>query len=516
MSRVADSRWRVFLISFVLSLAAMLLWSFASPLGSVPDEPSHFIRAAAVVRGQAVAPIAPAPPGSNEAVVPRYVAYTNELPCFAFNPNVSAGCQRQLKGAPGTLVKTTQTAEANSPAFYAVIGLPSLFLTGDAGLYGMRAVNSLLCSLMIGFMFLCASQLRRPRWAYVGAFASITPMVIYLGGSVNPNAIEATAAGALFSVLVVLFSRYSSRRLLVERLGIVVLSTAALVSTRSISLLWVLIAIGAALLFSQRAVLRRLVSERIVWVFAGIAAVACAVSLIWFVRPPEAVNPAPAPGVGTSFAAGFLFMIGNTFNFGSGWIGLFGWLDTPAPTITLITWGAAVLGAVIAALAAGRKRYFWAIVLLAGAVILTPAISQAAVVGKLGYIWQGRYILALTVMLMLACGFVLDRAGARLLPRTQLTVVGIAVGFLGFAHVVAFVNTLKRYAVGMNGTLHDFVLHPQWQPPGGWVLVTCLFAVVVALSCAGTILLACWTRPPSGVRARQNERATPLPESQPA
>src|SRR4051812_20391801 len=41
-------RWLTFLVAFVALLLPMVLWALASPIGSVPDEPSHAIRAAAV------------------------------------------------------------------------------------------------------------------------------------------------------------------------------------------------------------------------------------------------------------------------------------------------------------------------------------------------------------------------------------------------------------------------------------------------------------------------------------
>jgi hypothetical protein len=481
----------VFFVAFALSLAAMLLWSLASPLGSAPDEPSHFIRAAAVVRGQLYAPAAETPPGSHVAVVPRYVADTHSLTCFAFRPDVTASCQRPPAADPAALVRTTETAQSNSPAFYAVVGLPSLFLSGTGALYAMRAVNSLLCALMVGFIFLCIAQFRLARWAHVGAFVALTPMVLYLGGSINPNGLEAVAAGALFSVLLLLTTTSSTSRLLIERLIIVVLATAATVSTRSISLLWILIALGAALLFSRREHLMSVLRARVTWGMAGLAALVCVLSLLWFLRPPAGSIPAPpGPGAGTGFASGFLTMIGNTFTFGSGWIGTFGWLDTPSPALTLAVWGAAVLGIVVAALAAGRGRAFWAVVLLAAAVVLTPAISQAAIVGELGYIWQGRYILAATVMLSLVCGFVLDGGPVRIDARTRTTLVVLAVASLGVAQVVSFGNTLKRYTVGAGGTLHAFLHDPQWQPPGGWLLITAAFVFVIAGACVATIMAA--------------------------
>src|SRR5258705_2111054 len=44
--------YRTFRITFLLVFAVEIVWAFAMPLFSAPDEPSHVIRAAAVARGQ--------------------------------------------------------------------------------------------------------------------------------------------------------------------------------------------------------------------------------------------------------------------------------------------------------------------------------------------------------------------------------------------------------------------------------------------------------------------------------
>jgi hypothetical protein len=128
----SPGRWRVFIAAFSLCFAGMMLWNLASPIGSVPDEPSHFIRAAAVARGQVVVPRLPSVPVLSKAIVPNFVAQVGA--CFAFKPEVPASCQQPVKGDPNKLVTVGQTAQANNPAFYAVVGLPSLVLSGKIAL----------------------------------------------------------------------------------------------------------------------------------------------------------------------------------------------------------------------------------------------------------------------------------------------------------------------------------------------------------------------------------------------
>jgi hypothetical protein len=481
--RILASRTKVFLIAFALSLIPMLLWVIATPISAVPDEPAHFVRAAQVVRGQLDPPAWKKIPQASQAIVPRYIAYTSRMSkCFAFQPQVSAGCQHELKTDLDAPTTTGTTATPNSPVFYAFVGLPSLFLSGKLALYAMRAVSAGLCAMMIGFAFMAISQLTRRTWAYFAAFTAVTPMLLFLGGSVNPNGVEVASALSLFATLALLFSRPSTRSLLIERLAIVLGSTILLTGTRSISLLWVALALGAALLLGDTLVIRPLIRRPLVWVGAGAAALVCLLELVWFRLPGRTTAPPPLGGANTPYYDAFIHMIQNTFEFGNGWIGYFGWLDTPAPSVTLIAWSIAAGALMIAAAAVGRGRARWAVILLFAALVLVPAFSQAAIVNQFGYIWQGRYTLAVFSMLVLAAGIVVDRWVATDSPVIRRIAVA-TICVLGFGQVAAFFTALERYVVGMSAPVGSMLTHPLWEPPLGWIPVLIAFTCVTALAC---------------------------------
>ena len=61
-----QAQFRNWLISFAVLFIAVAAWSFASPLGSAPDEPAHLIRAASLVRGELIGKPIPHPQGSQE------------------------------------------------------------------------------------------------------------------------------------------------------------------------------------------------------------------------------------------------------------------------------------------------------------------------------------------------------------------------------------------------------------------------------------------------------------------
>jgi hypothetical protein len=88
----------------------------------------------------------------------------------------------------------------------------------------------------------------------------------------------------------------------------------------------------------------------------------------------------------------------------------------------------------------------------------------------IGYGWQGRYTLPLAVGIPIVAtsGLGIGRLRADGLRRLLRAVVAALV----VAQVLAFAQTLRRYAVGSDGTLL-FFKDPKWNPPvpGGLVLL---------------------------------------------
>lgn len=479
---VEAGRWRVFLVAFALLLAPMLLWSLASPLMSAPDEPSHAIRAVAVAHGDFTGHAETSTSWQVSVTVPKYVAHTHQLTCFAFQADVSASCQSAVTGDPDELTTITTSAGINSPGFYMIVGSPSLLLSGNTALYSMRFVGAIVCAALLASMFMSLRQLPNSRWAILGAMVSITPMVFFLSGSINPNGMEIAAAGALFSSLLLTLRMPSPGKALWERGAIIVVSTAILANTRSISLLWILLAVVGALLVSEAQVMKSLIRRWESWLIAGCSATVSLLAVAWYLRPPVTTADGPTyEGVGTSFGAAFVHMIGRTLDYARDWIGLFGWVDHPAPLFTVMIWTVSLCVIVVASLALGRGRVLLTLAMFGLAVVLVPAVAQAAIVTESGYIWQGRYTLVLLVYLLIASGIALDGRS----PNALSTAVGrrlviISLGLLSAGHIAAFAWSLKRYVVGVSASTLDMVIAPAWQPPSGWLVLTMALAVSLA------------------------------------
>ncbi|MFU8945623.1 DUF2142 domain-containing protein [Mycetocola zhadangensis] len=479
-NRPAHRSIRVFALALGILFPLMLLWSFASPLGSVPDEPSHFVRAAAVAGGQISGTAHPDLPTAMLAYVPAYVENTHQAAsCLAFEPDTSAACITPVTGDPNRIVDTGTSAGANSPLYYALVGSPTLIMSGVKALYAMRAVNALLCSVMLALTFLFLSLLPRSRWALTATAVSITPMVLYLGGSVNPNGLEVAASGALLASCLALGRVNSTGWGLAGRVTAIVVSGSLLMATRSIAMLWVLLIVVAALFLSDTAVLRTLLKKPLVWTGLAAAAIVGGATLVWNLNPPD-IQPPPFAGAGAGALPTAVDMLLRTFDFGEGWIGLLGWVDTPPPGLALIAWSIAIGAIATAALVLGARR---AKIVLAGfglALLLVPAVVQASVIAELGYIWQGRYTLALLLCFILLCGVALDDSAVLQPSKQWRTGVSAVAILLVLAHGLTMYTGLKRYVVGAQYTWWEMVVQPQWQPFGSWELVLALCVVISA------------------------------------
>ncbi|MGG7463939.1 DUF2142 domain-containing protein [Plantibacter sp. YIM 135347] len=473
-------RWRFFLVVFAATLVPMLLWSIASPLMSVPDEPSHAVRAASVVRGE----IAAIPWEQDQSLivahVPEYVANTHNLRCFAFEPDVTAACQNAHRSDGTRIVATGTSANLNSPAYYAVVGWPTLLLDGDAALYAMRLVNALLCAATLAVMFMCLRALPRNRWATVGAVVGVTPMVLYLGGSINPNGIEVAASGALLAALLVAVRTTVAGRRLWELTILAMIAAALVMSTRSIALLWVALIVVAALVLASPGRLVRLLRTPAGWTLLAGSAVVGLASVWWYLHPPIFPAVVSEPVGPAALALVFVFTLTRTAEFFFGMIGYFGWVDTPAPNVTVAVWSTAILALLATALIWSRARARFAVWGAIAVCVLVPAVTQVAVYQAAGYMWQGRYTLAVLLCALLLAGIALDDDESFPSPARAKRLVAVGYGALAVGSVWAFVWTLRRYVIGEGAPLETMLSHPQWQPPIPWVPLTALYAVAIA------------------------------------
>lgn len=489
-------RWRVFALAWMLLTALSIAWSLATPIAASPDEPAHFIKAAAVANGQ----LAGEPSEFGDVVqVPRYVALTHARTCFAFKPELTAACDQVPQDDPDTIVDGTTTAGLYNPLYYAAVGWPTTFLVGDPALYAMRFISGALNALFLAMAIMMVATWRRPTIPALGLVAGITPMMLFLSGSVNPNALEASSTVAVLSAMlsIVLHPR---PELLAQRCALLIVAASVAVNTRGLALIWVLAAIALPLLIPDRRRLRELFSCRPVQISVVAIAISTTLSLLWllsssslFAGLPTSDRPGTVPQTGAAPFVGFWLTLSGTFDFGQELVGLFGWLDTPSNDSVYFIWAAFTSILIGVACVLLRGRHLLVAVLLVSGLIFIPALIQGAYISGGGLIWQGRYTLPiyLCAMLGLAALVSAQLSVPGLVARQVLNRLGgLVLSLWALSQTLSFATTLRRYAVGTSGTWGDALVQPSWNAPGGNLMLIGAFGTI-AIATGAFLFIEC-------------------------
>lgn len=471
---------RMLTISFFVIFALSVLWSLASPLMSVPDEPAHTVKAAAVARGELLGETDGEQGSAMTVTVPGYIAATHDQTCYKHQKQIPAACAEGV-GEDTAPVSAETTAGNYNPLYYFVTGLPSLFLSGAPAIYGMRIASALFCSVFFAMTFAAAAKFKRPLWPFAAAAVSTTPMVLYLTGSINPNALEIGAAAAFFLNLCVVLGS-STLGPVRSNMVFVGLSGLVLANTRPLSLLWMALAAAAALCIYGWRPLLKVFKDGLGLAMTVLVGIGCGLSLAWF-AVANSFESLTGTGVDLSKTDAAIIMFENTLDYATGYVGRMGWLDTDLPMAIYILWYSLMTLLLIVGLTSRGWGNRSAVMLLVAGLIALPPVMQAQVINELGWIWQGRYVLALVVVFLLCCGVVSQSLLLRAAPRTR-SVLRLLTGFVVVAHAFSFVFVLRRYSVGMidEPNWGRFLLAPEWQPPLTWVGLSLIYAAAATLA----------------------------------
>lgn len=435
-------------VSFALLFALGALWSFASPLFSAPDEPAHVVKAAALMRGQVLPVEVASPRGPIPSLeVPEILARTMLSSCYG-RADESARCVEPLEGSTRSVTALTY-AGRYPPLYYLLIGWPSLFFPSATGVHLMRLMSAAISAAFLASAFASARAATKSSCLVVGLAVAVTPMVLFLAGSVNPSGLEIAAGIGLWVSLIALVlggTRLPDARLS-ARVG---LAGAVLSLSRPLSALWMVIIVILVVIMARRTRLNDLVHQPVIWIWAGVAGVGTLAAGVWII----VANALQIGSVGelasdvgpTQIARKSLGKSGDEV---LQMIGTFGWLDTPSPLITYYVWLACIGFLVIAGLAVSGRREALVLTGLVLLILAVPRLVEASQASALGYVWQGRYTLPLAVGVPLVAALLVDHMWA--LSGKRLT--RLLVGAMLVGHVLAFLWALRRNAVGVSGPL---------------------------------------------------------------
>jgi hypothetical protein len=477
---------RFFLVLFALCVA----WAFATPLAAAPDEPAQIVKAAATVRGEFTGLPTPKEPAAvREFRVPTIFDSIYHLPiCYQFHPKIPAGCAPHLASS-GRVITSTSYVGRYPPLYYAAVGIPTLFMHSESVVYVMRIVSACIDALLLSLALTIATLRCRSSMLLEGIAIAVTPLVIFLSGVVNPSGFEIAAAICAWASGLALVRNDPSqpaRSVLVT----FIISGCLLELTRGLSVLWLGLILVTLVCLEPRSC-GRLVRRWSVRIGIGALGIVGAIAVTFVVRAQTLkILPSTAPlPTHRSFIVLTDQVLGRFGGYAREAIGVFGWLDTPSPLLTIFVWTALIGFLVIAGLAASRWHERAVLIGLMTGVFLVTLVLIEEHAATAGITWQSRDGFPLYAGIPLVAGVIIqkrsilrfgDLGGSHAVSRSQTAaIVAIAIGICQLAD---FVWTLRRYTVGLGRTVNLFHhVKGGWSPPLGIPLMVAVGVVAVVL-----------------------------------
>ncbi len=475
--------------SFLLT-GICVVWGFASPIPSGPDETAQIVKAVGVGQGTLLGALPPPsrhPHNSTLVVrVPGTVERSLDRKCHNYRVGRPSTCHTSVRASAG-LVPTSTYVGRYPPLYYALTGSPWLVSDAAGALSAMRVIAALVVGVLLGLAYAVTATWGRSGLRLLALGAVVTPTTLYFGGVVNPNGMEIAGATLLWSALAVLVFDPSDE----APLAVVVAAVAGsvtLCASRSLST-FIFALIVAATVLVRPAKSRRLWAQRRVR-FGSYGALVFALASGIYVLAARSYEVQSLRLAGHYTSVGYgAAIIGHTPRFVAGVIGDFGAPNFSAPTPVLALWAAAVASLVVAAWTLATRRD--AIVLAVVVAVLGFLVPFAVVYSHVrldGLVWQGRYSLPFIAGVpLLAAGVIADRhprvERAALARLSFLVCFGLVAG-----DVASFYQLLRRYTVGLREhDLNAFALVPgHWTPFLGAVP---LFSILVAFTLAWGVWL---------------------------
>ncbi len=481
---------RLTMTCWAVAFTGFMTWSLATPLWGSPDAPSHDLMAYHAVRDLSIEKTDEFAHGVTSNAVTEategLVASATSVSCYAFQ-TTSASCIVGVRGSeePADFVNS---AGRNIPTYYLATGWPSLIVGPEDAVWANRAAAAAIASLFVAWAASAALTRRRRSVALTGVVVATTPMVMYLGGAVNPNSLEIVCGIAVAACSVVFLQERDTwlGHVMFRRTMIAI---AVMCSIRMLGPVW---ALGWAVAFAMLATAvhwRHVFSRRgLPWL--ALPVVACVADVVWTLSSGVTDYQAEAKFDNTLWAnIGLSRHVIDTSSI-SQQIGVFGWLDTPMPpgALTAYTWAALFL--VFTAAMRLTARQLTAIAFLVAAQYLLPIVLQALQYNVNGPVWQGRYTLPLTVAIPI---FALmlnsqrpDTTDEQQWLRRMQWAYPMAVAVLAYAHFKAFTTHLRRNVSGYGG---PGLTDGHWEPFGSAEVVLGVHTVFLVVVLAAVVHL---------------------------
>lgn len=457
----------------LLLLGALAAWAVASPVGSAPDDDYHLASIWCATGDDERCIV---DPGGSEVTVPSALLSAS---CYAFDPDVSAECQKQLDFT-GPADRTTDRANlhgAYPPVFHAAL---SIFVGDDieASVLAMRIAVVTTIAALLTATFLLLPATRRESFVWAWALTTV-PLGMFVLASNNPSAGAVAGVGLVFTALMGWFESTGLRRI---GLGaIAVLGAVLAAGSRGDAALYTILAGIAAVFLSARKT-RRFALDAILP--AGIVVF----SLLLF-RVSRPVEEATEGAAGADLATLLARVLPTAYDVPSIWAGVFGWdwglgwLDTTMPSAVALGSLGCFIGAGV--VAAGHASWRKMLVLLGGLVVLwgMPTLVLVLAGEEVGSNVQPRYLLPLVVLFAAVLFWVPSGAPLSLARVHRIVIASV----LAAAHAIALHLNIARYTRGFDdlGVNLDAGIEWWWNIPltplAVWIAGSLAYAALVGL-----------------------------------
>lgn len=466
--------WRLAALLVLPYLVLSLMWAISNPPGAAPDETDHLVKAIGNARGS-IGVAAPALPAGSAPILERNNSTTRsfQVPadlnptgytCFAFHSRITADCLPDGKpeAAPTATGDVTLSSSlgAYPPFLYVPIGLAALATDSP----GPAILASRLVVLAMSSLLLLLGLAHLIRWlgrsSVLGVVALMTPVVVFLDGSLSPSAIELAAATCVAAVVSVALVEPRTVHLPATQwtlgVGGVVLALSRQLGLLALAAFVLVLLAGIGWPHVRRLVTRHQLSFVVPVVAMGLASV---LVLWWertYDRPANVATPFDADAV-SPFVASSYDVLASA-------IGTFGWLDTPMPGPATGLWICLWVLVVSLALLTARRRNAAVIALVVVGTGLLALAVYASAFFPIGAAIQGRHFLPVFSLALVLAGVVLPRN----LPPRAMNRLFWGVGVLAaVVQVVGIYANGRRYAVGTKGPVW-WVPDARWEPVLGW------------------------------------------------
>lgn len=459
----------------VAVFALMAVWSLMTPLFSGPDEPSNFVRSAAVVRGEWVGDnVLPSPLKSywttTVNVDPQFGAANNIPWCFAPFPD-RPGC--------GSRLEETQIVDIPAWTNMGRYPIVSFFISGIGTVFGAQNLSVRAARLMMSFacaslIALSVAAMKRRTASSSGVLLAMLPGTVFLASTMNPSALEICAAIALWTIMPSVIAHDRTR---FDLLAFSV-AGALLILTRAIGpVLYVLVIALSYVATKQRRPL--LVIAQQVRNALAIHGVAVLFAGWWYLKIYSfQTNNVLSEGIPSiSLRSQIDQAVRHIPMLLDQAVGNFGWLDAPMPRVALyiiMVLYSVVLAMGIVVGSAGSRIAMIALCLVTILVVIILDVNYYSMLRAFGA--QGRHIVPLLVGLPII-------AASSFAWKRNWEVA--AVGIWGLVMVWSGLGALRRYTVGINGdNAMDMFQDRAWNPVlGFWPTVMMLILSTLAVVC---------------------------------